>query len=420
MVNDQEPRYRLVDENGNVVGSFFAESDGTLKLQEGTSGNDNEAVFTPDGVFKPPTIRTNELLHAPHTQRRVVGPDGRTEIYVDASTGDDNADGTQSNPVQTVQEAFDRVPIVNPGQTIINVAPGTYDEDLVVGGQLQSATARELQDEPPRDGITSPVAVIGDTSTPSNVEIGSAVLGPTVGSPGVTFNGVRWLRDSPQDNETSAVIAYGPGQTRVKNCEYASSATIGLTAYRGATGDVRSCDWDNLDHGVKAKGTGSTVVCRDCIGTTNEQLAVGIETGTVVLRSNVSATGSPLGGLSTSRARVESGGLVRDAQNGHAFTNETTIDGTRETQQISSGEIDVTAGLLNVAGEGGADDDLDTINGGVQGQRVTLQAANQDITVTENDNIRLSTTPFTLVSAADTLSLIYDGVNWIETGRSDR
>jgi len=42
MVTDQEPRYRLVDADGNVVGSLFAESDGTLKLQEGTSGNDNE------------------------------------------------------------------------------------------------------------------------------------------------------------------------------------------------------------------------------------------------------------------------------------------------------------------------------------------------------------------------------------------
>jgi len=49
MVNDQEPRYRLVDADGNVVGSFFAESDGTLKLQEGTSGNDNELSLGTDG-----------------------------------------------------------------------------------------------------------------------------------------------------------------------------------------------------------------------------------------------------------------------------------------------------------------------------------------------------------------------------------
>jgi len=52
MVNDQEPRYRLVDADGNVVGSLFAESDGTLKLQEGTSGNDNQVSLTTQGVLE--------------------------------------------------------------------------------------------------------------------------------------------------------------------------------------------------------------------------------------------------------------------------------------------------------------------------------------------------------------------------------
>ena len=49
MVTDQEPRYRLVDADGNVVGSLFAESDGTLKLQEGTSGNDNQLSLDTGG-----------------------------------------------------------------------------------------------------------------------------------------------------------------------------------------------------------------------------------------------------------------------------------------------------------------------------------------------------------------------------------
>jgi len=51
MVNDQEPRYRLVDEDGDIVGSFYAESDGTLKLQEGTSGNDNELALDTQGAL---------------------------------------------------------------------------------------------------------------------------------------------------------------------------------------------------------------------------------------------------------------------------------------------------------------------------------------------------------------------------------
>jgi len=52
MVDDQEPRYRLVDADGTVVGSLFAESDGTLKLQEGTSGNDNELSLTTQGALE--------------------------------------------------------------------------------------------------------------------------------------------------------------------------------------------------------------------------------------------------------------------------------------------------------------------------------------------------------------------------------
>jgi len=52
MVNDQEPRYRLVDADGSVVGSLFAESDGTLKVQEGTSGNDNELSLTTQGALE--------------------------------------------------------------------------------------------------------------------------------------------------------------------------------------------------------------------------------------------------------------------------------------------------------------------------------------------------------------------------------
>lgn len=50
MVNDSEPRYQLVDSDGNVVGSLFATSGGTLVLQEGTSGSNNELELATDGT----------------------------------------------------------------------------------------------------------------------------------------------------------------------------------------------------------------------------------------------------------------------------------------------------------------------------------------------------------------------------------
>lgn len=61
MVSDSEPRYRLVDSDGNVVGSFYAEADGTLKIQEGASGNDNEVSIGTDGTLGAPAVSTGQI-----------------------------------------------------------------------------------------------------------------------------------------------------------------------------------------------------------------------------------------------------------------------------------------------------------------------------------------------------------------------
>ena len=50
MVNDQEPRYRLVDSNGNVVGSLFQNADGNVEIQDETGTG---SVFGPDGIVTP-------------------------------------------------------------------------------------------------------------------------------------------------------------------------------------------------------------------------------------------------------------------------------------------------------------------------------------------------------------------------------
>jgi len=75
MVNDQEPRYRLVDADANVVGSLFAESDGTLKLQEGTSGNDNGLSLTTQGA-----LEVEQVDITPHAEGTVTVSGGTREI----------------------------------------------------------------------------------------------------------------------------------------------------------------------------------------------------------------------------------------------------------------------------------------------------------------------------------------------------
>ena len=58
-VNDEEPRYQLVDSGGNVVGSLYVNNSGEIAIQEGT--NQNEATFDSDGKFSVPALEADEL-----------------------------------------------------------------------------------------------------------------------------------------------------------------------------------------------------------------------------------------------------------------------------------------------------------------------------------------------------------------------
>ena len=61
MVSDQEPRYRLVDSDGNIVGSLYGKADGSIAIQETDSGSDREVTLAPDGTFSAPSVETESL-----------------------------------------------------------------------------------------------------------------------------------------------------------------------------------------------------------------------------------------------------------------------------------------------------------------------------------------------------------------------
>ena len=61
MVSDQEPRYRLVDDNGNIVGSLYGKADGSVAIQETDSGDDREVALAPDGTFSAPSVETESV-----------------------------------------------------------------------------------------------------------------------------------------------------------------------------------------------------------------------------------------------------------------------------------------------------------------------------------------------------------------------
>lgn len=100
------------------------------------------------------------------------------------------------------------------------------------------------------------------------------------------------------------------------------------------------------------------------------------------------------------------------------------IAGPATTLTIATGAITATYNYHLVDTEAAAaTDDLDTISGGVAGQRLVLRAANSARTVVVKDgtgNIQCAG-DFSLDNAQDTIELIYDSAlsAWLEIGRSD-
>jgi hypothetical protein len=100
MVTDQEPRYRLKDADGNVVGSLFAESDGTLKLQEGTSGNDNELSLTTQGALEVEQARVTGVLNA-KLSRSNIASNVSSGTYINAFDTEDSDPNNLISDVDT-------------------------------------------------------------------------------------------------------------------------------------------------------------------------------------------------------------------------------------------------------------------------------------------------------------------------------
>jgi len=111
-------------------------------------------------------------------------------------------------------------------------------------------------------------------------------------------------------------------------------------------------------------------------------------------------------------------------------TNQNLLTGRKinfplnKTLTVAAGVIAVTANRHYVATEGGAGtDDLDTINGGEDGQLLVLSSSTsgQDVTLKDGTgNLRLAG-DYTLTAVGDTITLIYDtpASLWFEVSRSD-
>lgn len=89
---------------------------------------------------------------------------------------------------------------------------------------------------------------------------------------------------------------------------------------------------------------------------------------------------------------------------------------------IATGAVTATQSYHSIDTEAdAATDDLDTISGGTAGQILTIKAIDSARTVVAKNatgNLQL-TADMSLDNANDTLTMIYDGTNWLETGRAN-
>jgi hypothetical protein len=88
---------------------------------------------------------------------------------------------------------------------------------------------------------------------------------------------------------------------------------------------------------------------------------------------------------------------------------------------IASGAVTVTQVYHTIRGEGSANDELATINGGEVGQLLLIRTATSAHTITVKagtGNITMGG-DFFMNNTADTLLLINTGTNWLEVSRSN-
>jgi len=147
--NDQEPRYRLVDANGNVVGSLFLNGNGDVAIQD-ESGT--ETAFTTDGISTPAVdtdsiSTTTETIETRSDYPLNVGDDAR--IVYDAADADSGNRGlrtlTSAKNVDTSSTTL-ASNILNTFVAFISGGDGSSNRfvDRVAGSAFGGVTQTEL------------------------------------------------------------------------------------------------------------------------------------------------------------------------------------------------------------------------------------------------------------------------------------
>lgn len=193
------------------------------------------------------------------------------------------------------------------------------------------------------------------------------------------------------------------------------------TCVGSLSGTVISSGTDNTVIGYSA-GTGiSSGIQNIVIGSGCDVATGGATNGQLTIANFIYGTGLTGTGSTISTGKIGIGVKAPGAELEVASRFATTL---KSGLTIATGVITVTGSYHTVDTESAAaSDDLDTINGGVDGAHLRLRAVNSARTVVVKDgtgNIQCAG-DFSLDNAQDTISLLYDGAlsAWLEISRSD-
>jgi hypothetical protein len=121
---------------------------------------------------------------------------GAITFYVDGTNGTDGmayGTGTTTNAFRTVQYAIDLIPPINAGSVVINIAAGTYNEDITIQGKSYTGLYNISFFGPTLNTLTPDVQGTASSYTPGTKEVSPgptpAVLTHTGQFTGLTLKG---------------------------------------------------------------------------------------------------------------------------------------------------------------------------------------------------------------------------------------
>ncbi|MCB2155310.1 right-handed parallel beta-helix repeat-containing protein [bacterium] len=210
-------------------------------------------------------------------------------IYVDDASGNDMYSGlTPGRAKKTIQAAVDALPPVLTGETIIQIADGTYTETVLMFGILIS-------------GDSASLTVQKDPST-----TGDVILHPSsvraIRVDGCATNRIKFVDITVQGSGTGAgIVTYG-STVGLYGCTFGNLAN-GIFADRGSDFLIIDCTVDDNTIGMNFQN-GTYAIVKNSIVDHTTQNAIKIMYSSTVELYDTTAQNSGMSGIYTDSSRV--------------------------------------------------------------------------------------------------------------------